>query len=74
MPADALRWRDFLFEVLTKFDDKDQKNRWKMVQLLRHWDVKSFGADDAPRCEVDNRLIFNKKIFVLRGAAQLGGK
>jgi putative heme-binding domain-containing protein len=30
----------------SKFDDKDQKNRWKMVQLLRHWGVKSFGADD----------------------------
>jgi putative heme-binding domain-containing protein len=30
----------------SKFDDKDQKNRWKMVQLLRHWGAKSFGADD----------------------------
>jgi len=30
----------------SKFDDKDQKNRWKMVQLLRHWGARSFGADD----------------------------
>jgi putative heme-binding domain-containing protein len=30
----------------SKFDDKEQPARWKMVQLLRHWGVKSFGADE----------------------------
>lgn len=30
----------------SRFDDKEAKNRWKMVELLRHWGVRSFGADD----------------------------
>jgi putative heme-binding domain-containing protein len=31
-------------EAASRFDEKD-KNRWKLIELLRHWGVRDFGAD-----------------------------
>src|SRR5262249_43488909 len=31
-------------EAASKFDEKD-KNRWKFIELMRHWGAKNFGAD-----------------------------
>ncbi len=29
----------------SRFDERDQKNRWRTVELLRHWGVREFGAE-----------------------------